>query len=42
MINDQILRSEIDALKKLQEETREELNTLLTSVLDKAFKGELI
>jgi len=35
------IQSKIDTLKKLQAETAEELNALLPSVLDKAFKGEL-
>ncbi|MGD1043151.1 MAG: restriction endonuclease subunit S [Sedimentisphaerales bacterium] len=35
------LASKIDLLKKLQAETEKELNALLPSILDKAFKGEL-
>jgi type I restriction enzyme, S subunit len=35
------LQSQVDALKKLQTETAGELDALLPSVLDKAFKGEL-
>lgn len=35
------LQSKVDALKQLQAETQAELNALLPSVLDKAFKGEL-
>ena len=31
----------LDALKHLQAETAAELNALLPSILDKAFKGEL-
>lgn len=33
--------SELAALKKLQAESTEELDALLPSILDKAFKGEL-
>lgn len=32
---------EVDALKRLQAETSAELDALLPSVLDKAFKGDL-
>jgi type I restriction enzyme, S subunit len=35
------LRAEIDALKRLQAETAAELDGLIPSILDKAFKGEL-
>lgn len=35
------LQAKVDALKKYQAKTSEELNALLPSVLDKAFKGEL-
>lgn len=35
------LQSKIDELKKLQSETQKELNALMPSILDKAFKGEL-
>ncbi|NWJ98741.1 MAG: restriction endonuclease subunit S [Chloroflexi bacterium] len=35
------LQAKVDALKKLQAETNAELEALLPSVLDKAFKGEL-
>jgi type I restriction enzyme S subunit len=35
------LQSKVDALKKLQQETAKELEAMLPSVLDKAFKGEL-
>ena len=35
------LQSQVDALKKLQTETAAELDALLPSILDKAFKGEL-
>ncbi len=35
------LQSEVDALKRLQTETATELNALLPSILDRAFKGEL-
>ncbi len=35
------LQAEVDALKRLQSETAAELDALLPSVLDKAFKGEL-
>jgi type I restriction enzyme S subunit len=35
------LQVKMDALKKLQAETTTELNALLPSILDKAFKGEL-
>jgi len=33
--------AEVDALKRLQGETAEELNALLPSIIDRAFKGEL-
>ena len=35
------LQEKIEALKDLQAETTTELDALLPSVLDKAFKGEL-
>jgi type I restriction enzyme S subunit len=35
------LQAEVDALKRLQAETTAELDALLHSILDKAFKGEL-
>jgi hypothetical protein len=35
------LRAKVDALKRLQAETAVELDALLPSILDKAFKGEL-
>ncbi len=35
------LQSKVDPLKQLQSETSAELDALLPSVLDKAFKGEL-
>jgi type I restriction enzyme S subunit len=35
------LQAEVDALKKLQTETATELDALLPSILDRAFKGEL-
>lgn len=35
------LQSKINSLRNLQSETEQELNALLPSVLDKAFKGEL-
>ncbi len=35
------LQAKVDALKKLQSETADELAALLPSILDKAFKGEL-
>jgi type I restriction enzyme S subunit len=35
------LQSKVDALKRLQAETSAELDALLPSILDKAFKGEL-
>jgi type I restriction enzyme S subunit len=34
-------RAAVDALKRLQDETSKELDALLPSILDKAFKGEL-
>jgi type I restriction enzyme, S subunit len=39
-LNDQ-LQAEVNALKSLQSETAAELDALLPSILDKAFKGEL-
>ena len=35
------LRAKVDRLKTLQQQTATELNALLPSILDKAFKGEL-
>ena len=35
------LQAKVNALRELQSKTREELDALLPSVLDKAFKGEL-
>jgi type I restriction enzyme S subunit len=35
------LQSKVDALKRLQDETAKELDALLPSILDTAFKGEL-
>ncbi len=35
------LQAEVDAIKKLQEKTAAELDALLPSILDKAFKGDL-
>ena len=35
------LQTEVDAVKRLQAETAAELDALLPSILDKAFKGEL-
>ena len=35
------LQAEVDALKRLQAETAAELDALLPSILDRAFKGEL-
>jgi type I restriction enzyme, S subunit len=35
------LRAKVDALKKLQSETGAELDALMPSILDKAFRGEL-
>lgn len=36
-----VLQAEVDALKRLQAETTVELDALLPSILDRAFKGEL-
>jgi type I restriction enzyme, S subunit len=36
------LQAEVSALKRLQPETTAELDALLPSILDKAFKGELL
>ena len=36
-----VLRVKVNALRKLQAESQEELDALLPSVLDRAFKGEL-
>ncbi len=35
------LQAKVDALKNLQAETAAELDALLPSILDRAFKGEL-
>ena len=35
------LQAKVDTLKRLQVETAAELDALLPSILDKAFKGEL-
>jgi type I restriction enzyme S subunit len=35
------LQAKVDAVKRLQAETSAELEALLPSVLDRAFKGEL-
>jgi type I restriction enzyme S subunit len=35
------LQAQVDMLKKLQAQTAEELDALLPSILDKAFKGQL-
>jgi type I restriction enzyme S subunit len=35
------LQAEVDALKRLQAETDDELDALLPAILDRAFKGEL-
>jgi len=35
------LQARLDALKRLQAEVAAELNVLLPSILDKAFKGEV-
>ena len=35
------LQAEVDGLKRLQAETSAELDALLPSILDRAFKGEL-
>jgi type I restriction enzyme S subunit len=35
------LQTEVDALRKVRDETSAELGALLPSILDKAFKGEL-
>ncbi len=35
------LQAKVDLLKRLQAETQKELNALIPSILDKAFKGEL-
>jgi type I restriction enzyme, S subunit len=36
------LQAKVDALKQLQAETQADLDSLLPSILDKAFKGELV
>jgi len=35
------MKEQVDGLRRLQGETAAELNALLPSILDKAFKGEL-
>jgi hypothetical protein len=35
------IRTEVDALKRLQAETAAELDALLPAILDRAFKGRL-
>jgi type I restriction enzyme S subunit len=35
------LQAEVDALKRLQTDTAAELDALLPSILDRAFKGEM-
>jgi type I restriction enzyme, S subunit len=35
------LRAEVEALKRLQAETAAELDALLSAILNRAFKGEL-
>ena len=35
------MQAQVAALKRLQAETAAELNALLSSILDRAFKGEL-
>jgi type I restriction enzyme S subunit len=35
------LQAKVDSLKRLQDETAKELDAMLPSVLDRAFKGEL-
>ena len=35
------VKAKVDALKRLQAETAAEIDALLPSILDKAFKGEL-
>jgi type I restriction enzyme S subunit len=45
MVQQQQLRevkAKVDSIKQLQAETQAELDALLPSILDKAFKGELI
>lgn len=36
------LQARVDAVKQLQAETQAELDALLPSILDKAFRGELV
>jgi type I restriction enzyme S subunit len=36
------LQTQVDALQKVQAETASELEALLPSILDRAFKGELL
>ena len=36
------IKAKVDVLKQLQAETQSELDALLPSILDKAFKGELV
>ncbi|MBW4632882.1 MAG: hypothetical protein KME30_13595 [Iphinoe sp. HA4291-MV1] len=35
------LQTKVDTMKRLREEAMKELDVLLSSILDKAFKGEL-
>ena len=35
------IQSKVDAIKKLQEQTAAELDAMLPSILDRAFKGQL-
>ena len=35
------LQSKVDEMKRLREKSLQEINALLPSILDKAFKGEL-
>ena len=39
--NNRMLMAKVDALREVQSATGEELDAVLPSVLDKAFKGEL-
>jgi hypothetical protein len=41
MITNPLTNLEMDALKRLQAETAQELNALLPAILDRAFEGEL-
>ncbi len=36
------IKARVDAVKQLQAETQAELDALLPSILDKAFRGELV